>query len=75
MNVSNARLVINLALVYISLMLLFNACTAKDKGKIKMFELLSSKETGITFRNDVAESLTNNIYLFTNFYRNKKDNI
>ncbi len=33
-----------------------------------MLELLSPKETGIDFRNDVAESLDNNIYRFTNFY-------
>jgi hypothetical protein len=49
-------------------MLLFNACTTKDKGKIQMLELMSSKRTGIDFRNDVVESLNNNIFLFTNFY-------
>lgn len=33
-----------------------------------MLELLSPKHTGIDFRNDVPESLNNNIYRFTNFY-------
>ncbi len=33
-----------------------------------MLELLSAEETGIDFRNDVPESLDNNIYRFTNFY-------
>ncbi len=33
-----------------------------------MLELLSPKQTGLDFRNDVAESLDNNIYRFTNFY-------
>ncbi len=68
MDVSNARLGISLALVYTGLMLLFNACTTKDKGDTQMLQLLGPDETGITFRNDIAESLTNNIYLFTNFY-------
>jgi len=33
-----------------------------------MLELLGPEKTGIDFRNDVPESLDNNIYLFTNFY-------
>ena len=33
-----------------------------------MLELLSAEETGLDFRNDVVESLENNIYRFTNFY-------
>jgi hypothetical protein len=33
-----------------------------------MLELLSPDYTGIDFRNDVVESLNDNIYLFTNFY-------
>ena len=33
-----------------------------------MLELLSPDYTGIDFRNDVVESLNNNVYLFTNFY-------
>lgn len=33
-----------------------------------MLELLSPKHTGIEFRNDVPESLDQNIYRFTNFY-------
>ena len=49
-------------------MLLFNACTTKDKSGIQMLELMSPKHTGIDFRNDIVESLDNNIFLFTNFY-------
>ncbi len=33
-----------------------------------MLELLSPEKTGLDFRNDVAESLDNNIFRFTNFY-------
>ena len=57
-----------LALVFTGVILLLSACTDRDKGKIQMLELLSPKDTGIDFRNDVVESLDDNIYLFTNFY-------
>ncbi len=54
--------------VFTGLVILLSACKPGNKGKIPMLELLSPKQTGIDFRNDVEESLNNNIYLFTNFY-------
>ena len=68
MRVSTSHISISLALVYTGIILLSIACTTGDKGEIPMLELFGPKETGLDFRNDVAESLDNNIFRFTNFY-------
>lgn len=50
------------------LVFLFGACKRMEKGKVPMLELLAPGRTGIDFRNDVPESLENNIFTYTNFY-------
>ncbi|MCK5137983.1 MAG: VCBS repeat-containing protein [Bacteroidales bacterium] len=53
----------------LSISLIIQACSRSDKEHSEaLLELLRSDFTGIGFRNDLEESLTNNIYLFTNFY-------
>ncbi|MCK5467161.1 MAG: VCBS repeat-containing protein, partial [Cyclobacteriaceae bacterium] len=51
-----------------SLILLVSACTSPDKGTTTLLEFVNSDDTGIDFRNDIAEDLNNNVFAYTNFY-------
>ncbi|MBK8500837.1 MAG: VCBS repeat-containing protein [Saprospiraceae bacterium] len=52
----------------LSILIFQVACTTDDPSSATLFELLDVKHTGITFSNDVTESLENNILSYTNFY-------
>ena len=52
----------------LSLILLVSACTSPDKGTTTLLEFVNSDDTGIDFRNDIAEDLNNNVFAYTNFY-------
>lgn len=53
----------------LSIVLLIQACgtTGKEVPET-LLELVSSDDTGIRFRNEVAEDLDNNVFTYTNFY-------
>ena len=68
MKILNSCIRFGPTLVIAASLLLPGACRMRDRDEMAMLELLGPEETGIHFRNDIPESLENNIYLFTNFY-------
>ena len=70
MNSSYKNLQNLIFLIFISWLLVFNSCTSdhKNKTNASMLELMSPDKTGIDFRNDVIETIYDNIYSYTNFY-------
>ncbi|MFN3841503.1 MAG: FG-GAP repeat domain-containing protein, partial [Cyclobacteriaceae bacterium] len=52
----------------ILLVLIIPACNVRNKKNPTLFELMSSAETGITFRNDLPFTSEFNIFTYRNFY-------
>lgn len=55
-------------LKYLSILLLWSACSEQDGKQIPLFSALNPEETGIFFENKITEGLNTNVLMYEYFY-------